>query len=163
MSVAVTKGWSLRQLNVQNAFLHGNLEEEVYMRQSSEYENKSNPGFVCKLDNALYRLKQAPRAWYSRLSNKLLQLQFKPSKADSSLFYYHKGDVTLFVLVYVDDIIMASSSKNATKALLKDLEKEFALKDLGDLHYFLGISTKNIGHGIILSQEKYVEDVLKRA
>jgi hypothetical protein len=92
-----------------------------------------NPNFVCKLDMALYGTKQSPRAWYCRLSTKLLQLNFKPSKAGSLLFYYHKGDVTLFVLVY-EDIVVASSSKNATKALLKDLEKEFALKDLGDLH-----------------------------
>jgi hypothetical protein len=120
-----------------------------------------NPNFVCKLDMALYGTKQSPRAWYCRLSTKLLQLNFKPSKAGSLLFYYHKGDVSLFVLVY-EDIVVASSSKNATKALLKDLEKEFALKDLGDLHYFSRINVKKKGHGLILNQEKYVDDILKR-
>jgi histone deacetylase 1/2 len=151
LSVAASKGWSLRQLDVQNAFLHGVLEEEVFMRQPPGYEDKQHPHFVCKLDKALYGLKQAPRAWYARLCGKLVQLGFTPSKGDTSLFYYSKGSVTIFVLVYVDDIIVASSSSAATKALLADLEKEFALKDLGDLHYFLGIEVKRGDDGLVLS------------
>lgn len=136
LSFAVSKGWSLRQLYVQNTFLHGILEEEVYMLQPSGYEDKSKQNLVCRLDKALYGLKQAPCAWYGRLCAKLVSLWFKPSKADTSLFYYSKGGQTIFVLVYVDNIIVASSSREATSALLKDLEKEFALKDLGDLHFF---------------------------
>jgi histone deacetylase 1/2 len=163
LSVAVSRGWSLRQLDVQNAFLHGFLEEEVYMRQPPGYEDKSRKGYICKLDKALYGLKQAPRAWYSRLSSKLCQLGFKASKADTSLFYYQKGSVVVFVLIYVDDIIVASSTQEATTRLLQDLRKEFALKDLGKLHYFLGIEVKKINDGILLSQEKYTKDVLQRA
>lgn len=68
----------------------------------------------------------------------------------------------MFVLVYVDDIIVASSSQEATSALLKDLEGEFALKDLGDLHYFLGIEVKRNTEGLLLSQTKYAEDIIKR-
>jgi histone deacetylase 1/2 len=71
LSLAISRGWCLRQIDVQNAFLHGYLEEEVYMKQSPGYEDKSRPHFLCKLDKALYGLKQAPRAWYSRLCNKL--------------------------------------------------------------------------------------------
>jgi hypothetical protein len=76
LSIAVSCGWTLRQLDVQNAFLHGILEEEVYMRQPPGYENKMKPGYVCKLDKAIYGLKQASRAWYSRLSEKLMKLGF---------------------------------------------------------------------------------------
>jgi histone deacetylase 1/2 len=94
LSIAVSRGWSLRQLDVQNAFLHGILEEEVYMRQPPGYIDKSRPDFVCKLDNALYGLKQAPRAWYARLSAKLIALGFVPSKADTSLFYFNKHGVS---------------------------------------------------------------------
>jgi histone deacetylase 1/2 len=162
LSIAVSRGWTLRQLDVQNVFLHGILEEEVYMRQPPGYADKSKSTFVCKLDKALYGLKQAPRAWYERLSGKLQALGFKPSRADTSLFYYSKGTYAMFVLVYVDDIIVASSSSEATRALLKDLEKEFALKDLGDLHYFLGIEVKRNADGLILSQEKYARDIIKR-
>jgi histone deacetylase 1/2 len=144
LSVALSRGWSLRQLDVQNAFLHGVLEEEVYMRQPPGYEAKSLPNYVCKLDKALYGLKQAPRAWYSRLSMKLQSLGFKPSRADTSLFFDNKGNISMFVLIYVDDIIVASSIPSATAALLSDLNKEFALKDLGDLHYFLGIEVNKV-------------------
>lgn len=108
-------------------------------------------------------LKQAPRAWYARLCNKLVQLGFTPSKGDTSLFYYNKGNHVMFVLVYVDDIVVASSSQEATGALLKDLEKEFALKDLGDLHYFLGIEVKRSADGLVMSQARYAMDVVKHA
>jgi histone deacetylase 1/2 len=133
LSIAVSRGWSLRQLDVQNAFLHGILEEEVYMRQPPGYIDKSRPDFVCKLDKALYGLKQAPRAWYARLSAKLIALGFVPSKADTSLFYFNKHGVTVFVLIYVDDIIVASSTPRATSGLLHSLRQDFALKDWGEL------------------------------
>jgi hypothetical protein len=139
LSVVVSRGWCLRQLDVQNAFLHGVLEEEVYMRQPPGFENANKPHYICKLDKALYGLKQAPRAWYARLSTKLCDLGFKPSKSDTSLFIYSKGAVIIFMLIYVDDIIVTSSSSEVVAALLKDLRSEFALKDLGDLNYFLGI------------------------
>jgi hypothetical protein len=109
------------------------------MRQPPGYENKMKPGYVFKLDKAIYGLKQAPRAWYSRLNEKLMKLDFQVSKADTSLFFYDKGGVTVFLLIYVNDIIVASSSQEAVDAMLKDLWSDFALKDLGRLHYFLGI------------------------
>ena len=133
------------------------------MKQPPGFEDKTHPNYVCKLDKALYGLKQAPRAWYSRLSTKLASLGFTPSKADTSLFYYHKGAVTMYILIYVDDIIVASSVQEATTSLLQDLRKEFALKDLGDLHFFLGIEVKKIDNGILLTQEKYAKEVLQRA
>jgi hypothetical protein len=107
-------------------------------------------------------LKQAPRAWFAKLSTKLITLGFTPSKADTSLFFYSKGSITIFVLIYVDDIIVASSCHSATAALLRDLQKDFSLKDLGDIHYFLGIEVKRINDGLLLTQEKYTSDVLKR-
>jgi hypothetical protein len=159
--LAVSNGWSLRQLDVQNAFLHGVLELEVYMRQPPGYESSEHPNFVYKLDKAIYGLKQAPRAWYSKLSSKLQKMGFVPSKGDTSLFFLHAKDVTVYVLVYVDDIIVASSSSKATTALLQDLERDFALKDLGD--YFLGIEVTKTQQGIMLNQRKYSEDLLRKA
>jgi histone deacetylase 1/2 len=163
LAIAVSQGWSLRQLDVQNAFLHGDLDEEVYMYQPSGFSDPSHPSYVCKLDKALYGLKQAPRAWYSKLSTKLVSMGFKASKADTSLFYFRKGSLTMFVLVYVDDIIVASSSTQATRALFSNLQKDFALKDLGDLHYFLGLEVKRHSDALILSQARYAQDVLARS
>jgi histone deacetylase 1/2 len=162
LSVVVSRGWCLRQLDVQNAFLHGVLEEEVYMRQPPGFENANKPHYICKLDKALYGLKQAPRAWYARLSTKLCDLGFKPSKSDTSLFIYSKGGVIIFMLIYVDDIIVTSSSSEVVAALLKDLRSEFALKDLGDLNYFLGIEVTLTQGGILFKQEKYANDILTR-
>jgi histone deacetylase 1/2 len=162
LSIAVSRGWCLRQLDVQNAFLHGILEEKVYMKQPPGFEDHNKPHHVCKLDKALYGLKQAPRAWYSRLSSKLIELGFRSSKSDTSLFIYSKNGVTIFMLIYVDAIIVTSSSPDAVTELLKDLRTDFALKDLGELSYFLGIEVSPRQGGIVLSQGKYGSDLLNR-
>jgi histone deacetylase 1/2 len=106
LALSVSRGWSLWQLDVKNMFLHGVLEEEVYMIKPRGFENPNAPSYICKLDKALYGLKQAPRAWYSRLSSKLCDLGFVPSKTDTSLFLFNKAGVTIFLLIYVDDIIV---------------------------------------------------------
>jgi hypothetical protein len=90
-------------------------------------------------------------------------LGFTPSKGDTSLFFLRDQQVTIFLLVYVDDIIVASSSQEATNALIKNLERDFALNDIGDLHYFLGIEVKKSDHRILLSQQKYAMELLVRA
>jgi histone deacetylase 1/2 len=143
-------------------FIHGVLEEEVYMRQPPGFENPHSPHHICKLDQALYGLKQAPRAWYSRLSSKLCDLGFTPSKADTSLFLFNKSGISIFVLVYVDDIIVTSSSDYAVTSLVQDLNKNFAIKDLGDLHFFLSTEVKKMPHGLLLTQEKYATDLLDK-
>lgn len=84
LSIAISRGWYLRQLDVQNVFLHGVLEEDVFMKQPPGYEGAERPCYVCKLDKALYGLKQTPQAWYSKLSSKLRELGFMPSRADTS-------------------------------------------------------------------------------
>jgi histone deacetylase 1/2 len=127
------------------------------------YKDSAHPHYVCKLDKAIYGLKQAPRAWYARLCSQLIKLGFTPSKGDTSLFYYNKGGHVMFVLIYVDDIVVASSSDAMTRALLRDLEKHFALKDLGNLHYFLGIEVKRSSDALIMSQTRYALDILKRS
>jgi hypothetical protein len=144
-------------------FLHGILEEEVHMKQPPEFVSSEFPSYHCKLEKPLYGLKQTPHVWYSRLSDKLQSLGFSPSKADISLFYYSKGSVTIFLLVYVDDIIVASSSSSAVDHLLRNLQDDFALKDLGPLHYFLDIEVSLTKDGITLSQKKYTADVLQCA
>jgi hypothetical protein len=117
---------------------------------------------IADLTKALYKLKQAPRAWFAKLSKKLCDLGFEGSKADTSLFYYIKNSISMFILVYVNDIIVASSTQEVVTALLKDLKNDFSLKDLRELHYFLGIEVNKVLDGLVLTQEKYVNDLLKR-
>jgi hypothetical protein len=97
------------------------------------------------------------------LSGKLQHLGFVASKADTSLFFYNHGKCKMFVLVYVDDMIVASSSVEATNTLVHELHKEFALKDLGDLHHFLGIEATRSDQGLLLTQGRYAADLLRRA
>jgi histone deacetylase 1/2 len=134
------------------------------MKQPPGYENSSVPSnYICKLHKALYGLKQAPRAWHSRLTQVLQELDFVSSQADTSLFILKKKDLTMYLLIYVDDIIIASSSAVATDILVKQLTSQFAVKDLGKLQYFLGIEVQHERGRLALSQKRYAQDILRRA
>ena len=152
LSLAVTHGWFLRQLDVQNAFLHGVLDEEVYMRQPPGFVDPARPQHLCRLVKALYGLKQAPRAWHARLGAALRAHGFVPSTADTSLFLLQRPEVTMYILVYVDDIILVSSSVTAVDRLVSSLGADFAVKDLGRLHYFLGLEVIHSDSGLTLTQ-----------
>jgi hypothetical protein len=118
LSIAFFAGWAIHQVDVSNAFLHGSLQETVYMAQPLGFQHPSYPKVVCKLYKAIYGLKQAPRAWFSHLSARLLELKFTSSKADSSLFIYKAHGILIFVLIYIDDIIITSTSTKAISQLI---------------------------------------------
>jgi histone deacetylase 1/2 len=101
-----------------DAFLNGVLEEKVFMRQPPGFEDCTRPGYLCRLQKAIYGLKQAPRAWHARLSSVLGSLGFRASTADTSLFILSRCNLTMFLLVYVDDIIVVSSSPTAPDVLI---------------------------------------------
>jgi hypothetical protein len=162
LSIAVSRSWDIHQIDISNAFLHGNLDESAYMQQPPGFVDPSRPDHVCKLQKAIYGLKQSPRAWYSRLSDRLCQLGFLPSQADTSLFVFHSGALTIYMLVYVDDIVIVSSSTLATQRLLQQLSASFPVKDLGPLNYFLGIKVASNSGGMLLTQHKYAQDILRR-
>jgi len=163
LSLAVTNHWSLRQLDVQNAFLHGNLTETVYIRQPQGFVDPTKPNHICRLHKALYGLKQAPRAWFHRLSTVLHQIGFVGSKTDPLLFILKHRGTLLYVLVYVDDIIVTGNNNDAIEKLITTLGTSFAIKDLGDLHYFLGIEIVRQGANILLSQRKYILELLQKS
>jgi hypothetical protein len=162
LSIAISSGWPLRQIDIQNAFLQGTLTEQVFMTQPPGYHHLSYPHHVCKLQKALYGLKQAPRAWFSRLSNRLIALGFHGSRSDSSLFIYKDSRITMYVLIYVDDIIITCSQPSAIDELLKSLTADFAVKDLGNLNFFLGVEVIPNPQGAMLSQQRYILDLLTR-
>ncbi|KAJ0882624.1 putative RNA-directed DNA polymerase [Helianthus annuus] len=113
LSLAVSQRWPLRQLDVQNAFLHGDLQETVYLRQPPGFVDQTKPDHVCLLHKSLYGLKQAPRAWFNRLSGALTALGFQGSRTDPSLFVYSSRGTLLYMLVYVDDIILTGNNQHA--------------------------------------------------
>jgi len=162
LTVDVTHHWSIQQLDVNNAFLNGVLDEEVYMQQPQGFDN-GNSNVVCKFNKALYGLKQAPRQWFERLHSTLIQLGFHASKCDPSLFICSSHGQIVYLLVYVDDIIITGNSNPLLQMLITKLNKAFSLKHLGDLDYFLGIEVKRLSNGaLFLSQSKYIRDLLTR-
>jgi hypothetical protein len=162
LSLAVSRGWTLRQVYVSNAFLHGFLSENVYMQQPPGFEDSHYPSHVCKLQRSIYGLKQSPRAWYARLSECLFQLGFVSSKADTSLFIFSQGDIRIYMLVYVDDIVIAGSTTAVVDRLVQSLSESFPIKDMGKLDYFLGLEAAYTSGGMTLTQRKYALDLLHR-
>jgi hypothetical protein len=139
--LSFTRDWAIYQLNVNNAFLHGTLTETVYCSQPTGFVDTAQPDLVCQLNRSLYSLKQAPRAWYSRFASYLASIGFVETKSDTSLFIYRRGEDALYLLLYVDDIVLTASTADLLQQTIIALQREFAM-DLGPLHHFLGITAK---------------------
>ena len=162
LSLAAQNQWSLRQLDVSNAFLHGLLKETVFMAQPLGFVNSSLPSHVCHLHKSLYGLKQAPRAWFERFTSHLLTLGFKASVADASLFILSHKSVTIYLLLYVDDIIITGNNSSAVSNIISQLSTTFELKDLGPLRYFLELQIDYKKGGFFFHQRKYLTDLLHK-
>ena len=148
----MSKAWPIHQLDVKNVFLHGELNETVYMHQPMGFRDPQKPNLFCLLKKSIYGLKQAPRAWYKRFVDFVHTLEFSHSTSDHSLFIYRQGTSMAYILLYVDDIILTASFDELRKSIITFLSSEFAMKDLGVLSYFLGIVvTRHVG-GLFLSQ-----------
>ena len=163
LSVAVVKGWSIRQLDVKHAFLHGELQEEVYIEQPPGFVNGLFPDHVCKLNKSLYGLKQAPRAWFNKFTNFLIEYGFRCSNADPSMFTFHCDGHTLVLLLHVDDVLLTGNSPELLEEFFRHLSQAFSMKDMGLLHYFLGIHVQQHPKGFSLNQTKYTEEILYEA
>ena len=134
LSFVISHNWPIRQLDVHNAFLNRLLVEDVYIAQPSDFVLSQFPNYFCKLEKTLYGLKQAPRAWFQHLQDTLLKWGFQPFIVDPSMFLFWNNQHTLILLVYVNDILLIGDSISLMQSLISYLNKNFALKDLGDLH-----------------------------
>ncbi|MCH81055.1 retrovirus-related Pol polyprotein from transposon TNT 1-94 [Trifolium medium] len=160
IALASIQSWHLHQMDVNNPFLHGELQEEVYMSvPQGVHAPKQNQ--VCKLLKSLYGLKQASRKWYEKLTSVLLQQGYTQSTADHSLFTLTNKDSFTALLVYVDDIILAGNSLQEFDRIKTIMDNTFKIKDLGKLKYFLGIEVAHSKQGITICQRKYCLDLLK--
>lgn len=150
------------QLNVNNAFLHGDLHEEVYMKiPPGIYVNSSSSSIplVCKLKKLLYGLRQASRQWFSKLSEALLSRGYISSLNDYSLFTKSSSGSLVVLAVYVDDILLAEDDLTEMNSLKSYLDDQFKIKDLGLVHYFLGLEITTHPQGYLMSQHKYTSDL----
>ncbi|GJW62496.1 ribonuclease H-like domain-containing protein [Tanacetum coccineum] len=125
LSLAVSRACPIHQLDVKNAILHGNLSEIVYMHQPTGFTDHAHPDYVCLLQKSLYGLKQAPRAWFQRFASYAIRVGFRHSRTDSSLFIYHRGSETAYLLLYVDDIILTASSSTLLQHLISSLHTTY--------------------------------------
>jgi len=162
LSLAANLDWPLQQFDVKNAFLHGEMSEEVYMDlppgcMIPEIHSQK----VCRLKKSLYGLKQSPRAWFGRFTKSMIDFGYHQSNSDHTLFLKRKQDKITTLIVYVDDMVVTGNDPEERKNLQNYLSKEFEMKDLGPLKYFLGIEVSRSRKGIFLSQRKYTLDLLQ--
>ncbi|KAH9687461.1 retrovirus-related pol polyprotein from transposon RE1 [Citrus sinensis] len=162
LSIAISSGWPINQLDVNNAFLHGHLDEEVFMSQPPGFIDPSRPHHVCRLHKSLYGLKQAPRAWFTELKNFILSQDFVNCHSDSSLFVYTNKSIRVYFLVYVNDLLITCNSMTLIRHVITALSHKFSIKDLGPLNFFLGVEVIPTSNGLFLSQQKYIRDLLAR-
>ena len=162
LAIAALQGWSLQQFDVKNAFLHGDLKEEIYMMRPPSLFSSSTTE-VYKLNRSLYGLKQAPRAWFEKFRSTLLQFKLVQSKYDSSLFLRKTATGIVLLLVYVDDIVIIGTDTLLITQLQQHLQDSFHMKDLGTLTYFLGLEVHRDSSGIFLHQHKYIQDLITLA
>ncbi|GLT58591.1 hypothetical protein SLA2020_314700 [Shorea laevis] len=163
LSIAVSNHWPIRQLDINNAFLNGNLDEELFMHQLVGFIDETFPHHICCLKKSLYGLKQAPRAWFRELKAYLLSQGLQCSRSDTSLFILRQSDIIVYFLVYVDDILITGNSLPFIDKLILNLGARFSLKDLGKLHLFLGIEAIHTPAGLFLTQHRYITEILHRA
>lgn len=133
------------------------------MAQPKGFEDKSCPDHVCPLHKAIYGLKQAPRQWYNTFTAYLVSLGFTHNTSDPSLLIYHKSNTRIYLLVYVDDILITGNNQVAIANILNKLSNEFAMKHLGEIHDFLGINITKWHNQFFLSQKKYAAKLLELA
>jgi transposase InsO family protein len=164
LAIAAMEDFEVHQMDVKTAFLNGDLEDEIYMKQPEGYVQPGQEHLVCKLQKTLYGLKQSPRAWYQKIDRYFTSAGFIKSNADHSLYVRLEGEAKVIIALYVDDLILISNRLNELKAVKSNLAAAFKKIDLGEIHYCLGIQVlrDRANRAVTLGQGKYVQDIRKR-
>jgi len=162
LSIATQNKWKVYQMDVKSAFLNGVLMEEFYIEQPLGYEKKGQEHKVCRLKKDLHGLKQAPRAWYSRIDSYLLENRFEKCEGEPTLYIKEKYGKLLIVVLYVDDVIFTGNDDYLIENFKLVMKEEFEMTDMGLLRYSSGIEVDQNENGIFISQAKYVNEVLER-
>ncbi|KAL3611553.1 hypothetical protein D5086_002573 [Populus alba] len=163
LAFATQKGWYVYQLDVKNVFLHGELNEDVFVDQPQGFTKKGEEHKVYKLRRALYGLKQAPQAWYSKIEGYFIKEGFEKCYCEHTLFVKTEdGGKILIVSLYVDDLIFTGNNEDMFERFKKSMKKEFTMSDLGKMKYFLSVEVIKDHHGIFINPKKYAHKVLER-
>src|SRR5699024_7881895 len=161
LTVCKIKGLLVHQVDVKTAFLNGDIDGEIYVRPPEPYYV---PGKVWKLKKALYGLKQSPRCWSQKLNEIMAHLGFQPLKADRCIFTRRDGGELSYILVFVDDMLVAAKDAKVLEQIKGQLKSQLDIKDLGPIGTFLGVDCKSTQDGkcLMMSQERYIEELTKR-
>ncbi|CAA7027704.1 unnamed protein product [Microthlaspi erraticum] len=162
LAKAAQNSWKVYQLDVKSAFLHGNLEEDVYIEQPLGFEVAGEAEKVYKLRKALYGLRQAPRAWYSRIEGYFEKEGFAKCYCEHTLFVKTEKEKILIVSLYVDDLIYTGNSVELLEEFKASMMREFSMTDLGLMKFFLGVEVVQDGYGIFINQQKYAVEILEK-
>jgi len=162
LSYVVNHGIIFYQMDVKSTFLNGVISEEMFVKQPPGFEDLKHPNHVYKLKKSLYGLKQAPRVWYDKLSNLLIENDFKRGQVDTTLFRRTIEKDILVVQIYVDDIIFGSTNASLCKEFSKLMQDEFEISMMGELMFFLGIQINQCKDGVYVHQTKYTKELLKK-
>jgi len=164
--LAMLEDWEIHQMDVKSAFLHGKLEEEIYMEQSIGFITAGQEHLVCRLQKALYGLKQASRAWNLQFHGVLTELSFTRMYSDAGVYVYHlrEGDDSLFVILYVDDITILGNSISKINSLKESLASRYEMTDMGEIQSYLGvdITRDHANCTMDINQTDYIQQVVER-
>ncbi|GJX69088.1 retrovirus-related pol polyprotein from transposon TNT 1-94 [Tanacetum coccineum] len=162
LAYAAHKSFTVFQMDVKTAFLHGLLKEDVYVGQTEGFIDDDHLSHVYKLKKALYGLKQAPRAWYDELSKFLLQNHFFKGTTEPTLFIRRFDTDILVVQFYVDDIIFGSTHPRYTQLFYNLIKSRFEMSMMGEMTFFLGLQVNQSPRGIFINQSNYVSKILTK-
>ena len=163
IALAARQKLQLHHLDVATAFLNGELEEEIFMKQPQQFEEKGKESLVCKLKRSIYGLKQSSRCWNEALDKHLKKMGFRQSNNDPCIYILQSGGETFIIAVYVDDIILAGNTSESIQTFIKGIADKFEVSDMGRLHHFVGIKISYFESGKMwMGQPTYVRKVLQK-
>jgi hypothetical protein len=162
--VTVAFDFEVEQMDVKTKFLHGIMEEEIYMKQPEGFVMKGKKELVCKMKNSLYGLKQSPRMWYQKFDTYLMGLGFTRRKEDHCVYFKLIGDYLIYLVLYMDDMLLIGNNKEIIQDVKTQFSSKFDMKDLGASNFILGMEIKRDRkkRKIWLNQRKYVETIFQR-
>lgn len=163
ITLVVTYQWPIFHININNAFLNGQLKEDVYMIQPRGFVDPTKPNHVCRLTKTLYRLKQTFRVWYEKLKKVLVEQRFDNVVSNISLFTLQNEQMKIYVLVYVDDMLLTGIDARLIDELDSELDTQFSLKRLDELSCFLGFEAERTEKGLFFRQSKYASNLLVKS